>query len=84
MTKEELEMYYDLLGFKYEAAIGALYARDLVDDEWVRQSRKRFFDKLERERELHFRRVSDYEALCIQREKPDSDCKEVKNTELPC
>lgn len=62
MTKEEIEMYYDLLGFKYEAAIGALYARDLVDDEWVRQSRKRFFDKLERERELHFRRVSDYEA----------------------
>ena len=62
MTKEELEMYYDLLGFKYEAAIGALYARDLVDDEWINQSRKRFFDKLERERELHFRRISDYEA----------------------
>ena len=62
MTKEELEMYYDLLGFKYEAAIGALYARDLVDDEWVRESRKRFFNKLERERELHYRRISDYEA----------------------
>lgn len=62
MTKEEIEMYYDLLGFKYEAAIGALYARELVDADWVRESRKNFFDKLERERELHFRRVSDYEA----------------------
>lgn len=62
MTREEIEMYYDLLGFKYEAAIGALYARELVDEEWVRESRKRFFDKLERERDLHFRRISDYEA----------------------
>ena len=62
MTKEELEMYYDLLGFKYGTAMGALYTRVLVDDEWVSQSRKRFFDKLERECELHFHRISDYET----------------------
>lgn len=61
MTKEEIEMYYDLLGFKYEASIGILYSKQLVDAEWVRDSRKRFFDKLEQERELHFRRVADYE-----------------------
>lgn len=62
MTKEEIEMYYDLLGFKFEAAIGVLYAKDLVDGVWVRQSRKRFFDKLEREHKLHFRHASDYGA----------------------
>lgn len=62
MTKEELMMYYDRLGFQYEAAIGALYARELVDGDWITESRKNFFDKLERERELHFRRVDEYEA----------------------
>ena len=35
--------------------------RDLVDDEWVSQSIKRFFDKLECERSLHFRQINDYE-----------------------
>lgn len=36
MTKEELEMYYDLLGFKYEAAM-AKFAKMFPDTEIVQE-----------------------------------------------
>ena len=44
MTKEEIEKYYELLGFEYVAMSRALFDNDLVDDEWREEQRKNFFE----------------------------------------
>ena len=40
MRKEEIAVYYDLLGLKCEAVSGTLFARKLTDADWFRNRRK--------------------------------------------
>ena len=49
MTNEEIEKYYELLGFEYVAMSRALFDNDLVDDEWREEQRKNFFARLAKE-----------------------------------
>ena len=61
MTKEEIVRYYHLLGYYYETLLGALYARKMVSDRLAEKCRKDFYDRLAQEKELHLRRVYEYE-----------------------
>jgi len=61
MTNEEIEKYYELLGFEYVAMSRALFDNDLVDDEWREEQRKNFFARLAKEHRHHSRRVWEYE-----------------------
>lgn len=50
MAEELVNKLYTLLGFYHETAIGALYARKLVQEEWLTKLRQDFYDELNEEK----------------------------------
>lgn len=63
MTEEEACKLYARMAFQYEATLGAVVARHLIDPEMVPRVRELFYDKLEKEKLKTFDRVLEFDAI---------------------
>lgn len=63
MTEEEVCKLYARMAFQYEATLGAIVARHLIDPEMVPRVRELFYDQLEKEKLKTFDCVMEYDAI---------------------
>ena len=63
MTEEEVSELYARMAFQYEATLGAIVARHLIDPEMVPRVREIFYDQLEEEKLETFETVREYNDI---------------------
>ena len=76
MTEEEIGELYTRLAFQYEAAIGQLLDKKIIDQDLVNRHRKSFYDSLDKEKLRTAQKIRGYTEI-IRRYMRDMICEDM-------